>query len=155
MLGSRTIMWSLVSAAMGQDGWCVVVGLSDVGWYAAQQAGVSLERVLYLPEGATPPILAAAIDGADVAVLGPGHRLTPAEVRAMSARLRNRGSLLVTSAPWPGAIQLDARITHATGCSNGAGYVSEWILEARRGPTRVRLAAGETVRTYEPLAVVS
>ena len=153
--GSRTLVWSLAAAVMGDEGWCVVIGLMDVGWHAAAQVGVDLRRVIYLPKGATVPVLAAAIDGAEAVVVGPNQQLGAGESRSIDGRLRNRGGVLISTSYWPGAIHLDARVTHAVGCDDGAGYVSERILQARRNGAHARLAAGERVRPYRPLAAVS
>lgn len=153
--GSRTIVWSLAATLMGSRGWCVVIGLRDVGWYAAKQAGLDLARVLYLPTGATPPVLAAAIDGADVLIVGSARSLGAGDQRAVAGRLRNRGTRLITTIPWPGATQITASVVHAHGCDDGAGYLTERVIHARSEGRSVRLAAGDELTAYRPLAVVS
>ncbi|OKL54781.1 hypothetical protein BSZ39_02030 [Bowdeniella nasicola] len=153
--GSRMILWSLAAAIMGENRWCVVIGMRDVGWYAAGQAGVGLDRVLYLPTGATSAVLAAAIDGADVVVLGSGGALGAGDRRALAGRLRNRGTTLLTTVAWPGAISIAAEVVQASGCEDGAGYVTQRIIQVRTQGRRVMVAAGEKLEPYRHLAVVS
>lgn len=83
--------------------WTVFVGLPDVGWAAAQRAGIDLSRAVSVPEPGTraAEVLGLLVEGFDVVCAGP-MRLAYAERRALAARIRRRGCLLLTATAWPG-----------------------------------------------------
>ncbi|HEY0189005.1 MAG TPA: hypothetical protein VGC67_16045 [Cellulomonas sp.] len=106
LLGSTSLVLAMVAAACtAREAWAAVVGQPSLGLLAAAQAGVALDRLAVVPSpGAEgPTVVAALLDGIDVVVVGPGCALTDADRRRLTARARDRGSVLLSTAPWAGA----------------------------------------------------
>lgn len=101
--GTRPQVFAAVARAMGPHGWVGVVGVADVGWLAAAEHGIALDRVLYVPHtrGLDTAVLTAVVDSCAVVVAG-ALRLAPAHARAVIARAHARGTTLFTLTPWPG-----------------------------------------------------
>lgn len=83
--------------------WIGFVGLPDIGWAAAERAGIDLARAVSVPDpaGRAAEILGLATEGFDVVCVGP-LRIAPAQQRAIAARARRRGCLVLTASAWPG-----------------------------------------------------
>lgn len=106
VLGSTSLVLAMIAAACtAREAWAAVVGQPSLGLLAAAQSGVALGRLAVVPQpGAEgPTVVAALLDGIDVVVVGPGCALTDADRRRLTARARDRGSVLLSTAPWPGA----------------------------------------------------
>lgn len=108
--GSRTVLLAAAARRQGRHGWCAVVGGEDLGWNAAAEAGLDLERVLVVPAaGLEPSLLLAAtsalLDGVDVLLVdaATASRLRPRDRRTLHARARERGALILSDLPWEGA----------------------------------------------------
>jgi hypothetical protein len=108
--GTTSLLIALLSAASRSGSWCAVAGLPTLGFVAAAEAGLVLERVAVVPNPGPdwPGVVAALIDGFDVVVIAvagvaAGH--VAAQVCAqMAARARRRGSVLVPfGSGWDGA----------------------------------------------------
>ncbi|ROS74348.1 hypothetical protein [Cellulomonas sp. PhB143] len=133
--GSTTLLLSLVAQASTAGAWTTLLGHERVGMVAASDAGVVLERTALVPAPGPDAAAAAAalIDGMDVVVLGPQAALADADRRRLSARARERGSLLVSVAPWPGAhVVLTAGAGRWTGLDHGAGWLRSRTLPVER-----------------------
>ncbi|MGV8979539.1 MAG: hypothetical protein ACOH17_16010 [Cellulomonas sp.] len=120
VLGSTSLVLALLAEACGGGAWAAVVGQSTVGLLAAAQAGVDLDRLAVVPQPGNdaPTVVAALLDGVDVVLVGPEAVLTDGDRRRLVSRARERGSVLLTSAPWPGA---DVVLTAERGRWNGVG----------------------------------
>jgi hypothetical protein len=129
--GRSTLALALLVAAMAEGSWAAVVGMPALGLAAALELGVVPERFLVV---ATPPreswasVVAALVEAVDLVVVAPRHP-TDGEVRRLDARVRERASVLVSTAPWPGA---DVRLTVAS---------SEWSHEGRFVARRATVTA--------------
>lgn len=124
--GSTSLLLGLVARASQEGSWVAVVGLPAVGLLAAQQAGVVLDRLALVPrpgpDAAT--VLAALVDGVDVVVVGEDAVLVDADRRRVTARVRERGTVLLSTAPWPGAqVVLQAEPVEWTGLGAGHGHL--------------------------------
>lgn len=115
--GSITLLLAAAAHRQGQ-GWCAVVGGQDLGWCAAAENGLALERTLVVPLMAPdadrtrllPTILGSLIGAVEVVVLvGVSDYLTDAVRRSAQARARDRGTLLLSDQRWPGAESLQAQ----------------------------------------------
>lgn len=107
--GSCTVLLAAAARRQGRHGWCAVVGGEDLGWSAAAEAGLDLERVLVVPAaGLDPSLLLAAtsalLDGVDVLLVdaAAASRLRPRDRRTLLARARERGALILSDLPWEG-----------------------------------------------------
>jgi hypothetical protein len=99
--GSSALLLALAAAATGQERWCAVVGMADLGLRSAVEAGLDPTRLALVPDpGEAPgPILSALVDGVGVVVLGPGIALPPALSRSLLDRARTRDALVLAAAP--------------------------------------------------------
>ncbi|WP_156824360.1 hypothetical protein [Gleimia europaea] len=88
--------------SLHKDGqWIGFVGVKNIGWRAAAEKGIALEKVIFIPEvkGRPLKVLAALIDGVDLVVAGP-LSLSPQNQRALAGRARLRRSSVLTTVPW-------------------------------------------------------
>ena len=113
--GSTTVLLAALALRQGATGWCGVIGGDGLGWCAATEVGLDLNRVLTVPtslldDASTPTVTAALLDGVDVLLIGApvAERLRPQHRRRLLARARERGRLILTPARWEGARILQA-----------------------------------------------
>lgn len=90
-----------VGTFFDQPVWVAVLGISDLGWEAAANAGWDLKRVVVIhcdaSQNAT--VLATLLEGFDVLVVG--HLvLRPSEQKVIAARARSLDRLVLTSYGW-------------------------------------------------------
>ncbi|HLS26263.1 MAG TPA: hypothetical protein VK063_10360 [Beutenbergiaceae bacterium] len=151
--GSTSVLLALAEAAAGEERWCVLVGMPDVGWAAAAAVGLDLHRVVAVPQPGpeAAEVLGALVDGFDVVLVGPCPQLRPAARRSLGARLRQRGAVLLTDQSWPGAhLTLQARSVGWRGVGHGHGLLTGQEMLIQRmgrghlgGPAhQVRLLVG-------------
>ena len=115
LTGSASVLLAAAARRQGSHGWCAVVGCEGLGWAAAAEAGLALERVLAvrgapLDPGAVLAVTSALVDGVDVLLLAPRvvAALRPRDRRTLLARARERRALILTPVPWEGARRLTA-----------------------------------------------
>jgi hypothetical protein len=122
--GSTSLVLAMLAHACAGGAWAAVVGQPTIGLLAASQAGVSLDRLAVVPRPGleAPTVVAALLDGVDVVVVGPEAALTDADRRKLSARARDRGSVLLSTVDWPGAgVVLTVESGRWTGVDAGEG----------------------------------
>ena len=76
--GSRLAALLVAGIASGAGAWSVFLGCAGTGWAVAASLGVDLDRTVCVPrvgEAVRSQVLAAAVDGFDVAVIGSSVRL--------------------------------------------------------------------------------
>ncbi|WP_196250859.1 hypothetical protein [Cellulomonas sp. JZ18] len=135
VLGSTSLALGVVAHACAGGAWAAAVGQPDLGLLAAAQAGVDLARLAVVPapgaDAAT--VLAALLDGVDLVLVGPAAALTDADRRRLSARARERGSVLLPTVAWPGAgVVLTVEHARWTGVGAGDGHLRTRELRVRR-----------------------
>ncbi|GAB2481985.1 hypothetical protein GCM10027063_25120 [Promicromonospora xylanilytica] len=161
--GSTSLLLTLLAEASRDGAWTVLVGYPAAGMAAAADAGCDLTRTLVvpLPTGSgvdAPAVLAALIDGMDVVVVGPEVALLDQDRRRLTARARERGTVLVAALPtpalsagssplqrlsagrkastqhgWGGAqVVLEATEGAWAGIDHGAGWLRRRTLRVRR-----------------------
>ncbi|WP_207632187.1 hypothetical protein [Occultella kanbiaonis] len=151
--GSTSLLLRLAAAASCADVWCAVVALPDVGLAAAAEAGLPLDRMVVVPRPGpdSPSVVGALVDGFDVLVLGDCTALADRDRRLLASRARTRGSVLLTTTPWPGSeLVLDAGDRVWRGVGRGAGVLRTeelTVVAYGRGaaaarPVRVRVRIG-------------
>lgn len=113
--GSTSVLLAAAAHRQGPYGWCAVVGAEGIGWCAASESGLALDRVLAVSGAdagcrALLDVIGALLDGVDVLLLSPrcATALRPRDRRCLTARARERGALLLAPVPWEGARALDA-----------------------------------------------
>jgi len=123
--GATTLALSVLAAASAAGSWCLAVGLPDLGFAAAAEAGLDLERLALVPwpgvEWAA--IVAAAIESIDLVLLAPPRHPRDAVVRRLISRLRDRRAVLVVldADRWPGSFDFSLHVDAARWTAVGAG----------------------------------
>lgn len=103
--GSTALVLALLAETSAQGAWAAIVGDPAVGVLAAAEMGVDLERLALVPRPGSqaPLVVAALVDGMDVVVVGPDVALLDSDRRALAARARDRGTVILSTTTWPGA----------------------------------------------------
>ena len=132
--GSTTVAMSLAAAATSAGEWAAVVDPDGTfGARAAADAGVALERcaiVRRVPSDRWATVVAALLDGVTLVVAATPNHLRLGDARRLTARARERASVLVALGPWPAeaALRIHARAHEWSGLGDGAGLLTEGNL---------------------------
>lgn len=120
-VGATSLLFGLIAEATTRGSWAAVVGLAGLGWAAAADDGVALERVALVPHPGTEllAVTATLLDGFDIVVVSCEGTLAPAIAEQLSARARKAGSVLVSMSAWP-----NASVTLST-------QESQWLTRGR------------------------
>ena len=121
--GSTTLLLAALALRQGATGWCGVIGGDELGWCAAIEVGLDLNRVLTVPaplldDASTLTVTSTLLDGVDTLLIGAtiAEGLRPQHRRRLLSRARERGHLILTPARWEGA-----RILRAEALAPDAG----------------------------------
>jgi hypothetical protein len=136
--GSTSLALALASGPSAAGSWVAAVGLPTLGLVAAAELGIALDRfaLVATPDARTlPTVVATLVDAFDVVLLGGSHRLRAGDGRRLTARLRERGAVLVPvlghGRPVPLGLETEACLTITAaewdGVGDGHGH-----LRARR-----------------------
>jgi hypothetical protein len=128
--GSTSLLLALMAGPSQAGSWCAVVGLGSLGAVAAAEMGVALDRMALVPAPGPkwPVAVAALLDALDLVVVAPPGQVRGSDARRLSARARQRGSVLVPFGQWEGA---DVRLSMDDGIWTGLG-AGHGHLQARR-----------------------
>ena len=133
LLGGCSLALSLVAAVTDRGGWASAVGLPSLGVAAAAELGVDLRRLALIPDPSEQwtVVVAALLDGFDLLLVRPCRRVRPADARRLSARVRERGAVMVLldCPDWPESP--DIRLSAGPPVWSGIG-VGHGLLKARR-----------------------
>lgn len=144
-----SLLLALAVAATGEDAWCAIAGMPDLGLRSALDAGLDPRRLALAPaEGEQrAQVLSALADGVGVLVLGPDLDLAPALWRSLLGRARAADTLVLAARP-PGRadLALDSVPLAWQGLGRGSGRLRRRRL---RVSSRGRGIAGQ--RTTEVL----
>ena len=157
---SASLAIALMAGPSADGVWCGVVGSAELGLEAAAAAGVELRRTILVPDpgDAWLEATAALIDVLGVVVLRAPSSVTDGEVARLSARLRQRGTILIVLRPqaasrsagaslgttwgdWP---RCDARLTMRDpqwgGLGQGHGHLQarQVTVDVHRGTSPAR-----------------
>jgi hypothetical protein len=133
---SASLAIALMAGPSTDGAWCGVVGSAELGLEAAAAAGVELRRTILVPDpgDAWLEVTAALIDVVGVVVVRAPAKVSEREASRLSARLRQRGGILISWGDWP---RPEARLTMRDiewdGLGRGHGH-----LRARRATVDVR-----------------
>ena len=121
--GSATLLLAALALRQGATGWCGVIGGDELGWCAATEVGLDLNRVLTVPaplldDASTLTVTSTLLDGVDTLLIGAAvaEGLRTQHRRRLLSRARERGHLILTPARWEGA-----RILRADALAPDAG----------------------------------
>src|SRR4051794_20808347 len=127
--GSTSLLLALLATATAEGCWAAVVGLPHLGVLAAAELGVAVHRLALVPKPGTDPAVvertaAALLDGLDLGSVA--VPVAPHTARSLSAKARQRKSVLVPFGTWPGAdVELRLGEGRWTGLGDGHGLLAE------------------------------
>lgn len=156
VLGSTSLALALLAPASARGSWAGIVGQPSIGILAAAEAGVVLERLALVPDPGPDAAgaVAALLDGMDIVLVGPRAGILDADRRRLVARARERGSVLVSTSPWPGAaVVLGVRTLGWTGTGEGEGRLRSLdvqVMRSGRGAAGNRLSVELTLPLAPP-----
>lgn len=124
VLGSSSLLLTLLAGGMRNGGWAAVVGLPALSPIAADEYGVDLARLALIPDPGPEwtTVVGSLVDGLDLVVVNTLGPVAERTARVLMGRARQRGAVLLTTRDWPGA-DLTLRVTETawTGLGNGRG----------------------------------
>lgn len=140
---SASLAMALMAGPSADGAWCGVVGSAEFGLEAAAAAGVDLRRTILVPDPgeAWLEVTAALIDVLGVVVVAAPSEISGKDVSRISARLRQRGGVLISYGDWP---RCDARVSlrdaEWVGLGRGHGHLQarQVTVEVRRGTAPAR-----------------
>ena len=95
-VGATSVALILAAGASQAGSWTAFVGSEDLGLAAVAESGIALERLLVVSHvGVRVDVVAALLDAVDVVLVDASLRLRHVDLRRLSARLRERGSVLI------------------------------------------------------------
>ncbi|GAA3759984.1 hypothetical protein GCM10022240_10680 [Microbacterium kribbense] len=145
---SASLLLALLVRPSQTGSWCAVVGMPELGAEAAEALGVDLSRLVLIPDPG-PRWLAVTATVADVlpvVAVRPRSGAGTAEIARLSARLREKGTVLLVQGRWPQAeasLSIDA--PQWSGVGDGHGYLTRRALTVsvtsryRPAPRRARM----------------
>ena len=145
--GSTTVAFSLAAAATAAGEWAAVVDPDGtLGARAAAEVGVALERCAVVRRVAPdrwPTIVGALLDGVSLVAAAVPPSLRPGDARRLTARARERSTVLVALGPWPAeaSLRVQARGREWIGLAPGGGLLDGGDLDVRIEGTGVRANA--------------
>jgi hypothetical protein len=123
---SPSLLLALISTASRAGSWCAAIGMPTLGAEAAASFGVDLERLVLIPEPGTRwlAVAAAVAEVLPIVAVRPQGRARDGDIARLSARLRDRGTVLLVLGTWPGAdALLSVSEPRWSGLGNGHGYL--------------------------------
>ncbi|GAA4762220.1 hypothetical protein GCM10023351_00780 [Microbacterium gilvum] len=102
---SASLLLALLAEPSRAGSWCAAVGMPDLSSEAAEAAGVDLSRLALVPEPGERWLAAvsAIAEVFPVIAVRPAGVPRDADVARLSARLRDRGGVLLVTGRWPQA----------------------------------------------------
>ncbi|QFU93849.1 hypothetical protein YIM_43575 [Amycolatopsis sp. YIM 10] len=143
--GSPSLLLALLAEATSRGSWAAVVGVPELGVVAAHELGVAVDRLALVnrPGMEFGAVTAALLDGMDLVAVGgagggargAGPSRSQQLARRLSARARNRGAVLLSLGPWPGAeVELTCEAVAWQGLmESGKGFLKGAELTVRTG----------------------
>lgn len=152
--GSLQLALSLLSGVSASGAWCGVIGVPSLGFEAAAQVGLGLDRLVLIPDPGRHALSIAGMlsEVLTALILCPRTQPSPGEVERLHARLRDHGTALVVTNAWPRS-DTALRVTNSrwSGLGTGHGLLDTHELSVqsvdRRGQRThtVRFANGQLV----------
>ncbi|CAG7642658.1 hypothetical protein SIM91_02345 [Rhodococcus opacus] len=127
--GTSSVLVGLLASVTAAGSHAAVIGMPDLSLLDAVEQGADLSRIAIVPAPKDSAVEVAAIllDGVDLVILGlSGAAVTPSRARAVVARARSKGAvLLVTEGRWDGVdLRIESRVAGYSGLGEGHGRVT-------------------------------
>jgi hypothetical protein len=123
--GVTSLAFALLAEASAAGAWCAAVGLNSLGLLAAHHTGLTLSRMVLVPDPGPdwPTIVAALLDAFEIVVLRPTGPTSARLQQRLTARIRERDRVLVTlGADAPSGLSPDVRLIGTTSVWEGLGW---------------------------------
>jgi len=123
---ATSLLLALLAGPSRAGSWCAVVGVPSLGAEAAEGFGVAIDRLALVAEPGRRWLAVVSALAEVVPVIGvrPGPGIRPADAARLSARLRDRGSVLLVAGSWPNAYaMLDMQDPSWSGLEQGHGLL--------------------------------
>ena len=132
--GATSLLVGLLASVTAGGSHAAVIGMPDLSLLAAVEQGADLSKIAIVPAPKDSAVEVAAIllDGVDLILLGlPGVVVTPSRARAVVARARSKGAvLLVAEGRWDGVdLRIESRVAGYSGLGEGHGRVTAVQLD--------------------------
>ena len=103
--GSMSLLLALLAPVSQAGSWAAVVGMPTLGAEAAHAHGIALERLVLIPEPGTRwlAVTSAVAEVLPLVAVRPQSKAGDADISRLSARLRDRGAVLLVQGAWPQA----------------------------------------------------
>ncbi|MGB3411539.1 MAG: hypothetical protein WBA45_10100 [Microthrixaceae bacterium] len=156
-VGTTSLALAVSAGPTRAGSWLACIGLPEMGWAAAAEIGVDLDRVAVIrsTESAFVTATAALVDAFDLVLCGMSTSVAPAEARRLAVRARERGSVLVLLGGriagvgeirrnWPEVADVELTVLDSewVGTGQGSGHLRRRRLTVevggRRGLSRAR-----------------
>ncbi len=128
----HSLLWLLIAEATRHGYYVALVGVAHLGFHSAAELGVDLERVVIVQPGQDWWTATSAMaDAVSLLVVSPtGPLPSTGQRERLQARLRERGSTLLSRATWPGSDGL-IEVTRSVwkGLGHGHGYLTDHLLD--------------------------
>lgn len=143
---SASLLLALLAEPSRAGSWCAVVGMPELSAEAAEAAGVDLSRFALVPDPGDRWLAAvsAIAEVFPVVAVRPVGSPRDAEVARLTARLRDRGGVLLVAGGWPQAeatLHLEDPVW--TGLGEGHGLLTARMVtvaaSGRRSPVPKRV----------------
>lgn len=140
---SMSLALALMAGPSTDGAWCAVVGTAELGLEAAAAMGVELRRTILVPDPgeAWLEVTAALIDVLGVVLLRAPSHVGAKDVSRISARLRQRGGILIVCGDWPRSeARVSMRDVEWVGVGHGYGHLQarQVTIEVQRGTAPAR-----------------
>lgn len=163
-INSMSLALALMAGPSADGAWCAVVGTAELGLEAAAAAGVELRRTILVPDPgeAWLEVTAALIDVLGVVLLRAPAYVAAKDVSRISARLRQRGGVLLVHGAWPRSeASVSMQDVEWVGVGHGHGHLQarQVTVEVQRGTAPARRArmwlpdATQVIRRVEDVPV--
>ncbi|MFD0366343.1 hypothetical protein ACFQZZ_33340 [Nocardia sp. GCM10030253] len=133
--GGGSVLLGLLAAATAAGESVAVLGNPRAGWLAFHEMGGRLDRLAHIPDPGPDPMAVAAVllEGVPVVVLDMAGSAAPSRARAVVARVRSHGGVLIVTGPgWARAdLELECRPAAYAGLGRGRGRLQAVHLEVR------------------------
>ncbi len=135
--GSTTVAFLLAAATTSVGEWAAVVDPDGtMGARAAAEMGVALERcaiVRHVPPDRWATVVGALLDGVSLVAAAVPPALRPGDARRLTARARERATVLVALGPWPveAALRLHAVGRDWSALATGGGLLTPNVVDVR------------------------
>ncbi len=145
--GANSVLIGIIASVTAAGGHAAVIGLPNLGLLAAVEQGADLSRLSLVrdPKGSAVEVAAILLDGFDLVVLGlSGATATPSRTRAVIARARSKGAVLVIAeGHWDSPdLRIESRVAGYTGLGQG-------LAQGRGRVLTVQLDVAATGKSFQ------